>query len=466
MKQYRPQFALCGCVLVLYLAFLTKTYYWDGVLFSLDIESVHRQRMPFAGLFHPNHLLYNALGYWIYAAIAFLWPGIRAITVLQALNVVLSAGAACLIFTLARRLTGARGVPLFCGLLFAAGATWWKFSIDADSYIVSVLLLLLSALFLLKPNRRIVAAGLFHAAAMLFHELAIFSYVPVLAYVFVERSNAWRKRLAIAFAYCAGTGCIVAMAYGLAYQAADHSTYPNLFSWVTSYSKDKGFTSSASDIVGHYLTSYIKLFAGGKLSLIRQFFSLLVCAALALCVALLIRGIWLLKRPGGFSESKVDRHGLVFLWTWFIAYALFLGLWDPGSAFHKLFLWPAIVLVTGIYTRKRVAAAIALAGALAAWNFGAFIYPHSQVAADPVLVLARKIDRELPKDAVVYYRTLSPDDWYIEYFAPGREWKPLPLNTDNRSGPVCLETTALSDFHGALDARQQWQLVNSQHHIR
>src|SRR3954453_8499558 len=43
-----------GLVLV-YVAFLTRTYYWDGVLFSLYIEKVHNAELPPSILFHPNH---------------------------------------------------------------------------------------------------------------------------------------------------------------------------------------------------------------------------------------------------------------------------------------------------------------------------------------------------------------------------------------------------------------------------
>ncbi len=94
-----------------------------------------------------------------------------------------------------------------------------------------------------------------------------------------------------------------------------------------------------------------------------------------------------------------------------------------------------------------------------------------------MLVLAEAVDRQLPKNAVVYYKALDPDDWYIEYFAPGRRWIPLPLRVDEatlRSGasaPVCFETTALSQFSGSefresMDPRLKWDLVNKRHNIR
>lgn len=454
----RPRYLLAAGILLVYFAFLTKTYYWDGVLFSLDIESVKEGRIPAAALFHPNHLLYNALGYRLYSAALWVSPNMRAIYVLQAFNVVASVLAGYIVFLLARRITGLDGVAVFCWLLFDAGATWWKFSTDADAYIVPVLLLLLSALFVLSAQPRIIPAALCHAAAMLVHELAIFTYVPVLVWLLIGR------RLKNAIAYCAVSGSIVMAAYWICYAHASHAVYPTLASWITSYSSDKGFTHSIDEFLKYYLASYIKLFAGGKLSLIAQFFGVVECAAFILCIVLLFWGIraWKRKEP---APADRNRSAATFLWAWLIGYAVFLAVWDPGSAFHKLFVWPPIVLLIGIYSRTQIRALTLFAAALAAWNFAAFIYPHSHEAADPVLVLAAKVNRELPKNAIIYYRVLDADDWYLQYFAPGRLWKQLPIQSE-KDAPVCLETTALVSFQGAADPKLKWELVNSSHNVR
>ncbi len=467
----------------------TRTYYWDGVRFSLDIEGAHRGVLPIAALFHPNHLIYNVAGYSIYSVLLPLWPNLRAIHVLQTINIVLSLLAGYVLFLIAKRITDNRGVAFFCWLLFTTGATWWKFSTDADSYVACVLFLLLSALFLLSARPRIVPAALCHAAAMLFHELAIFAYVPVLAWIFFDLRKTPRSKLRIALLYGAGTLGPVAIAYWFCYMQANHALYPTLLSWITSFAADSGFTHSIGEIIGYYLTSYVKLFAGGKLSLIRDFFSFLECAALLLCAVFLIWAIRLFKKPHDTEEASVDQKAVVFLWAWLIGYALFLAAWDPGSAFHKLLVWPAIVLLLGVYivraqyARQRVRASTILGAALTAWNFGAFIYPHSQPPADPVLMLALKLNRELPKDATVYFKALDPDDWYLEYFAPGRRWIPLPKDRRDLpkaigldAGPVCFETTALDSLKDdpALDegmilwghSYRRWYLVNSHHNIR
>lgn len=465
-----------ACILIVYLAFLTRTYYWDGVLFSLDIENVHARRAVLASLFHPNHLIYNLFGYGIYSAAVAFWPGIRALTVLQVANVLLSVLAGYVLFLLARIATHSNAGAFFCWLLFAAGATWWKFSTDADTYILCVLLLLLNAWLLLRARPRLWAAAMCHVTAMLFHELAVFSYVPVVALLMLDKRKSFGARLSTVIGYCVLTGGMVALAYWLCYINFDHSVH-GLLKWITSYASDTSFTHSVTDIGRYYTLSYLKLFAGGKLSLVRQFFSVVECAGFVLCVALLIWAVRRLRTArSGTERHELDPRVLSFLWAWLVGYAIFFAAWDPGSAFHKLFVWPAVVLLIGAYFGRnkssRLPALTAFAGALAAWNFAAFIYPHSRAGADPVLVLAHKIDRELPNNAVVFYRVLDPDDWYLQYFAPGRQWLSMPDGMDttsmlmSTSGPVCLETTALQVFHGDIDPRLKWDLVNRAHNVR
>ncbi len=472
--------------LVFYLAFLTRTYYWDGVLFSLDIESVHRGAVPVATLFHPNHLFYSALGYVLYSAAMSCGLTMRAITVLQVFNALISAAAGYVMYGLAKRLSSSGSIALFSWLLFACGATWWKFSTDADSYILSILLLLLAAMFLFEDPPRLVAAAVCHTLAMLFHELAIFMYLPVIAAIALDRRRSKKARCWIAIAYVAGTSFCVSAAYLFCYAQADRRAYPSLVKWITSYASDSGFTYSVRQIVGSYFTTYVRLFVGGKLGFLRDYFSVAVCLSLCVCLGAAVWAFYLLRRPDRDTGVQPNRRAAILLWVWLLAYAIFLACWDPGSAFHKLFVWPPIVLLIGIYIadnatlRERRKAFVALAVAVAAWNFGMFIYPHSHASADPVLALAQRVDKELPKHATIYYQVLDPDDWYLEYFAPGRFWSPVHVQgglgymgvTNNPAGPVCFETTALDLFasdpamHDAIDPERRWDLVNSKHHIR
>ncbi len=475
---------------ILYFAFLTRTYYWDGVLFALNIEQVHRGETPFSILFHPNHLLYSVFGYALYDAAHAIDKNLRAITVLQICNVVISVVASFFLFRLANRITRSASIALFAYLLFAFGATWWKFSTDADSYILAVLFLILAISFVLESPVWMIQAGLCHTLAMLFHELAIFTYFPVLAAIALDSARSKRNRFWASLVYCSSTGACVAATYLICYSYTDRGTYPSLFAWMTSYASDSGFTHSLAQITGAYLSSYVKLFVGGKLSLIRDYFSIAIFLSLAICFAMLVYALLLYRRTRAPAAAHPNTSEIFILWAWFIPAAVFLACWDPGSAFHKLFVWPSIVLLIAAYLARsgrlqsNAHSFTALALAIAAWNFSAFIYPHSRLTADPVLVLARALDRELPQHAIVYFRVLDPDDWYLEYFAPGRTWSPLPQNTRSvvpnlqfsTAGPVCFETTALEQLEKGssqppglsthIDPKRRWDLVNSRHNIR
>lgn len=462
-------------MILLYAFFPTRTYYWDGVLFSLNIEGVHRGELPVGALFHPNHLLYSALGYVFYGVFVACGLSIRAITALQIVNISLAAITAWMLFRFARHLTRSMFVAAFCAVLFAFGATWWKFSTDADAYVITVLFLLLTIQLVAREHLRLLLAAVCHITAMLFHELAVFAYVPVIFAIIFDSRRTAVKRIWICCAYVLSTAACVAVVYFIAYQYSDHTAYPNLVAWITSRSASSQTTHGLKQLAG-YVLSYVKLFAGGKLSLVREFFSIAEVLAFAICVACIVWAVYLFSRPVGSPGKSAGtaatsrRATWAILWAWLIPYAIFFAWWEPASTFYKLFIWPPIVLLIGIYAaRQRPAAFLAIALGLAAWNFGAYIFPHSHASADPVLALAKQIDRQLPKNATVYYEAFSPDDWYLAYFAPGRRWTKLPSKLPNStSGPVCFETTALDVYKSKLeiDPALRWDLVNRQHNVR
>ncbi len=145
----------------------------------------------------------------LYAAALALRLHLRAITVLQIVNAIASAIAGGVLFSIARRITGSISIALFCWILFACGATWWKFSTDADPYIVAILLILLAMRFLLESPPRLIPAAACHIIAMLFHELSIFVYAPVLIAIALDRRWSKAKKIWLACAYVVSTAACV-----------------------------------------------------------------------------------------------------------------------------------------------------------------------------------------------------------------------------------------------------------------
>ena len=360
-------------------------------------------------------------------------------------------------------------------MLFASGATWWKFSTDADSYVLSVLLLLLAISFVLRDRPSFLLAGICHSLAMLFHELAVFAYIPMMAAILWEVGSPF-VRIRRACGYLLGSAGSVAFVYRLAYSFVGWNSSRTFLRWITSFSTESRITRSWRQILIAYPASYLKLLGGGRLSLIREYLSLPVIIALLFSLAALLAGIWLLRRPEGKFSSPASSRTQAELWAWILPYLVFLAWWEPGSAFYKLFIWPPLVLLLGCFIAERSSwmsrskALVAFSAALAAWNFGAFIFPHSHSSADPVLALAEKINRELPRDATVYNKVLSPDDWYLQYFAPDRRWLPLPADGKSlpQTGfePICFETTAFAFANNQISPRREWRLVNGKHYVR
>ena len=236
--------ALCvslACVLLLYLLFPTQNYYWDGITFAATIE---RARGYDASLIHPNHLVYNVSGRALYDLVGSLGgTRLRALTVLRIANSLLSVACAFLVFDVVRRVTRSFHVGLSLALLFAFSAVWWKFSIDANSYIPSVLPLLLCFRLLPPANAepRPLRLALAHTAAMMFHQLAVF-FFPVAIYgLYVQSARGERLRTLAAYALPA-----FAMTFG-AYVAGFYLQHgfddPSFFTrWITNYSPDASFT--------------------------------------------------------------------------------------------------------------------------------------------------------------------------------------------------------------------------------
>src|SRR6266496_2897220 len=81
---------LIGLVaLGIYLLVPTKEFYWDGVGFSLTIES---SKVSLGTLFQPNHLIYNLMGYGVWRALSSIGIEVRALFLLQTLNALFAAG--------------------------------------------------------------------------------------------------------------------------------------------------------------------------------------------------------------------------------------------------------------------------------------------------------------------------------------------------------------------------------------
>src|SRR5437879_6404722 len=273
-------------VLLLNLLFLTKNYYWDGVFFAQVIEDA---RGINAALIHPSHLYDQLFLYLIYRGVILAGIHARALTVFQITNCFLSAAAAVAFFKICTPLFKSIYVSMIATALFAFSATWWKFSTDANVYVLAVLLLLICFRFLLPEREpRPFLAAIIHASAMLIHQLSLFFFPVVLVGILLQTRGLSRKeRVVNAVKYGLTVTVITLLAYYATFRAIfGPSSASHFVSWITYFSPEHGFTFSLWGNFVYSFRSQLRALIGGRVAFIREFSNVWIYALTAITVTL------------------------------------------------------------------------------------------------------------------------------------------------------------------------------------
>jgi hypothetical protein len=383
---------------LVYLAFPTRAYYWDGISFAINIENAQDWR----ALFDVHHLLYNYAGSAEYR----LFGGrVRALYLLQWTNCIAGGMLIWLAYRLMRRLEAPPANSAACAAILGAAATFWKFSTDADSYILANLLLVAAYLALGRSTWR---GALLHLGAMTMHQLSALFY-PVGLVLVWRRSREHFLRSAAAYTLISAGGTLAL--YGLAYRLAPR-TAPTFAGWLTYHANIPFFFNVAND-ARWLLVGTARLFGGGKLSAAAY-----VTGPVALgLVAAAVAG---LTRHRGRLLSVLPEWPLL---VWVGVYAGFLVFWEPYNTFYRLFYLVPLVALGALATRGMSARPLACAAAaLLVWNFAQYIYPNSRVAHNALLAFALEQQKRWPPGTGVIYGEFVPDLWTISYFNPQVSW--------------------------------------------
>ena len=479
LRQIAPWLLLVTIALI-YLAFPTRVYYWDGIVFAQTIEDASRLS---PSLVHPNHLIYNFAGYIFYKLLLGLGFHLRAVTALQILNCLLSAACAGVLFLILRDTLRSVYLSVCLTLLFAFSATWWKFSTDANAYIPSVLFLLIS-FYLILPDRKAkpVIVGLTFFVAMAFHQLAVLMF-PVLALGLYLQDGPLpikgRLRNVLYFSVVAIVS--IATAYGyLFYLASGTFDVATLIRWTASFSPDAETGLNWWSNLQYSLRGQVRLFFGGRFNLLKSItnpFVIVLMIALATAVIFLIFQV--LRNSGRLLSFRWLRElhlptrqktVLMLSLVWAGLYLLFLYFWLPQNTFYRVFYLPAFILTFGLVIsalrseRPRwITAAFVVAVALA--NFLFLIYPFSHVEKYPPLAFALQMNREWPAGTVIYYGAKNSDEALIRYFNPSTNWRLLGTtsrealnkeieNIQSTGGTVWLETTAIDQLTSTYEGTE------------
>lgn len=429
--------------LLVYLLFPTRNYYWDGIDFALTIE---QSRGLGPALIHPHHLLYNVFGYYVYQAFAALGWQVRAVHALQTANAFLSALSALLFYRFLLHTLRSVFLSSALTLLFSFSATWWKYSTDADSYVPSVLLLLVCLNLLFagrKPKPWSVALA--HSAGMFMHQLAVFFYpVVVLGFLLHNRGLTLRRRLMLVLKYSAVASSITLAvnyccfhlqtgAYGLADFAA----------WLTSYLHGpQGYSLGFDlrDVVIQTFRGHTRLFFEGRFNWLEGLIGVPVLALLTAFIVLATSLIYQSLRSFKSTVSSIRfttplderaRPAAAVCSLWACAYFIFLCLWYPYFTPYRLFYLPALLFLLGtaivrydlLCTPNRQRFALMFVAAVAASNFLFFIYPLSHAEKTPPVAMALGMGEAWPTGTVVYYARPNADNELFRYFNPATDWR-------------------------------------------
>jgi hypothetical protein len=465
-------------VFLIYVALPTKDYYWDGIWFAQTIEDAWQ----WPQLLHPNHLIYNLLGYGVYHA---LGARFRALYVLQAMDAVFGAATVYVLFGIIRELTQSEGATLLRVALFAFSGTWWRFATDADAYVPSVFFLTLSAFFLLPgKNPRPAHAALSHALAMAMHQLAIFFFPAAVVALWNQSAReARQQRVLRVVEYTATALALTLGAYILGFRAGA-APRSEFWAWLTTRAPDARFSFNLLRDALLSLRSWVQVFLIGRVTLVRFTNPGAVALLLFAAAAAVMSAVCLAKH--GLPQSISVRHPVVLRWAliWLGAYALFLLVWLPHNTFYKLFALPAVILLAASCATPASARSAArsfawLVPAVAAWNLACGIIPYSHIESSVPASFAMSLRETLPRGAVVYYLDLNADDWFARYFNPRTRWQraseTAAIDGDlGRGESVWMETTALEHFTREAPAwlaartvgTQRHELIDTGHRIR
>ncbi len=387
-------------LLPVYLALPNRNFYWDGVAFAINIE----KQAPLQATLHPNHLLYTPAILWLYRGALLAGWNIRALFLMQGVNSVLACGCVWLFFRMLRRLTDP-AAALSGALALAFSATFWRYATDADAYLPS-LFLILAAWDLLETERSAAAAGLLHAGAMLFHQLAIF-FLPVALFRVREK----RPR----FVYLCCSILPVALVYLPAYRIVfGHFDARGFLEWITARSPDAAFSFHPLRDLALTVVGTARLFFGGKLAWVRP--DVMTITALAALVASLA----MLLRSCRIGRNAPLRRPPFFLVLWLAIYASFLFFWMPQNTFYRLFYLPPAIAALWCSLPSRALRWVP--AVLFSANLAFLAVPESRVENNPALRFALAQRDRWPPGTPIAFHIFHPDLWTISYFNQQASW--------------------------------------------
>ncbi len=415
-----PAALLFLSTLVLYWATRTAANTFDAVSYANQIAHLYPRTGDPHWLFHPHHLLFNALGFVLWKAAQACGYRGGSLPVLQSLNAALGAAGVSLYFlTLRRLLQRSRGLPVLISLGLALSFGYWICAADGRVNMPSIFLMLaaFSALARLMAVPRVplaALAGLLAGSAVLFHESAGLFVVVGFAGVLLADldplappDTVRKLRVQLALTYLAAWVVTAALPYFVVGVLVLHLHSPAAFhTWTSEYSelgwwwdfhilhnltsdfyafRHAGFVEPGSRPSTFTLSPHLPALQLGLYGL-----SVLGWLGAAYAVFAALPQLW----------RSHNRSLIVVLTLWIVVYAAFFTVWSPGY----FVFWVPVLVPTSLLlaltlahyrARQRGRAANWLVGVwigvYAALNLQVGILPHLSPQSDPFRRIAADV---------------------------------------------------------------------------
>ena len=393
-----PTLLLFLGTLCLYWGTQTRANTFDAISYANQFGRLYPRTGDPHWLFHPHHLLFNALG-WVLWRLAhdFGYVG-GALPVLQSLNGVLgAAGVSVFYVTLRRLLQRSRWLPfLVCtGLSLSFG--YWICATDGRVNMPSTFLMLCAFAVLCRvmqsPNVRLsVLVGGLAGAAVLFHESAGLFFVVALVGVWIGEDDPMRLPSAMRglrrrmVAACLATWvATIALPYLAVGVLALHLHSVGAFRHWTSEYAELGWWWDFHVLHNLRLDLYAFRHAAfveppGKQGTFHLGRNVPVALSRLYFVTLLgwFGAVYAFLAALPLLWRSHNRRTMIVCVTWIVVYAAFFTVWSPGY----FVFWVPVLIPTGVMLALALAHYRARRGGLAAnWLLGVWIVLYGTLNA-------------------------------------------------------------------------------------
>ena len=427
--------------LLLYWNTRTAANTFDAVSYANQIAHLYPRTGDPHWLFHPHHLLFNALGYALWRAAQFCGYRGGSLVVLQSLNAVLGAsGIVVYYFTLRGLLQRSRGLPLITALGLALSFGYWICATDGRVNLPSVFLMLaaFSALtrFMAAPRLSLAAlTGALAGGAVLFHESAGLFAAVGLAGALLP-SPGWKQRRQMAVAYLGAWGLTAALPYLVVGVFVLHLRSVSAFhAWSAEYTELGWWWdfhiwhNLGSDFYAFRHAGFVEPGSRASTFTLGGHLPLLLLGLYWAAVAGWLGSAYLILVSLPQLWRSPSRNLALVLALWIGVYAAFFTVWSPG---YFVFWVPALIPASTLLALTLAHYRARRGGVLANWLLGIWIavyaalnlqvsiLPHLAPSSDPFRRISADVRAHTQRGDVVLVAGAGdggPCEVALPYFA-------------------------------------------------